>query len=97
MGQMEAFYAPWNLINDAFTMLHFCRQDPYFLEYNLVTPLLPLQQMIFKWIEHTFEKDQPHLTADWIKECDAAMKEQIWRHPQLRTFSGYHNHHQPDN
>jgi hypothetical protein len=74
MGQMEAFYMPQNPVNGAFTMSNFPQHKPYFLLCDLEAPPLSLQWMIFKEIKQTFEKDQPHLTTDWIKECNAAME-----------------------
>ncbi|KAF9536139.1 hypothetical protein BGW38_010290, partial [Lunasporangiospora selenospora] len=74
MGQMEAFYAPKNPIIGAFYMAHFNKPDkPYLLERDLVTPPLPLQRLIFPWIEHEFDGDDPGKTPSWIKECDEEM------------------------
>ncbi|KAF8978372.1 hypothetical protein BGZ46_006531 [Entomortierella lignicola] len=74
MGQMVTSYAPKNPTAGAFYMAHFNKRDePYFIKRDLVTPPLPLQRPIFPWIEHSFNKDQPHLTEGWIKECNIEM------------------------
>lgn len=73
MGQMEAFYAPRNPINGAFMMAHF-KNEPYFIERDLVTPPLELQWKIFSWIEETFDVDHPELQDSWIKDCESQMK-----------------------
>lgn len=73
MGQMEAFYAPWNPINGAFMMAHF-KNEPYFIEHDLITPPLELQWKIFSWIEETFDTDHPELQDSWIKDCESQMK-----------------------
>ena len=73
MGQMEAFYAPRNPINGAFAMAHF-KNEPYFIERDLVTPPLELQRKIFSCIEDTFDVDHPELRDSWIKDCESQMK-----------------------
>ncbi|KAF9079483.1 hypothetical protein BGX27_006364, partial [Mortierella sp. AM989] len=57
-------------------MAHFNKNDePYFIGRDLVTPPLPLQRLIFSWIEYGFNNDMPDKTESWIKECDQEMEE----------------------
>ncbi|KAG0312553.1 hypothetical protein BG000_006197, partial [Podila horticola] len=54
-------------------MAHF-KNEPYFIERDLVTPPLELQRKIFSWIEETFDTDHPELQDSWIKDCESQMK-----------------------
>ncbi|KAG0253526.1 hypothetical protein BGZ95_006299, partial [Linnemannia exigua] len=48
--------------------------EPYLVERDLITPPLELQRLLFPWIEHSFDLDDPGKTHSWILECDQEMK-----------------------
>ncbi|KAI7831811.1 hypothetical protein BC939DRAFT_498773 [Gamsiella multidivaricata] len=96
--QMKSYYAPKLPTIGAFCMARFRKDEPYFIERDLVTPPLQLRRLIFPWIEDTFVNDEglSWKTPSWIEECDKEMlgadpDHQLWGTKDINHSTQWHS------